>query len=249
MLHPKKVGTLPVKGSEEAKQTNEIGMFIPLVDAIDIEGKDITADALLTQRKLADYLVGRGAHYHFTVKGNQSTLQADISLLFDGRGTPDYSEVTPPEHGRIETRRIWCSTKLNAYLDFPQVGQVFLIEREVFHKKSKKCTLETALGVTSRPPEQAKAQRLLAINRGHWAIENSCHYIIDWNYDEDRSRISKGNGPENMTRLRRFAVGIIKCFSDGKTSVAEKMRQLQRNVRLVFDYLRMTLNSTGGFSA
>lgn len=249
MLHPKKVGTLPVKGSEEAKQTNEIGMFIPLVDAINIEGKDITADALLTQRKLADYLVGRGAHYHFTVKGNQPTLQADIALLFDDRGVPDYIEVTPPEHGRIETRRIWCSAKLNEYLDFPRVRQVFLIEREVFHKKSQKLTVETALGITSRPPEQANAQRLLAINRGHWAIENSCHYIIDWNYDEDRSRISKGNGPENITRLRRFAVGIIKCFSDGKTSVAEKMRQLQRNVRLVFDYLRMTLNSTGGISA
>ena len=81
------MGTLPVKGSEEAKQTNEIGMFISLVDAISIEGKDITADALLTQRKLAEYLVGRGAHYHFTVKGNQPTLQADIALLFDGRGT------------------------------------------------------------------------------------------------------------------------------------------------------------------
>lgn len=249
MLHPKKVGVLPVEGSEAAKQTNEIGMFIPLVEAIAIEGKDITADALLTQRKLADYLVGRGAHYHFTVKGNQPTLQTDMALFFDGRGAPDYIEVTPPDHGRIETRRIWCSTELNAYLDFPRVGQVFLIEREVFHKKSQKLTCETALGVTSRPPEQANAQRLLAINRGHWAIENSCHYVIDWNYDEDRSRISKGNGPENMTRLRRFAVGIIKGFSDGKTSVAEKMRQLQRNVRLVFDYLRMTLNSTRGISA
>lgn len=246
MLHSKKVGTLPVKGSEEAKLTNEIGMFIPLVDAIPIEGKDITADALLTQRKLADYLVARGAHYHFTVKGNQPTLHADIALLFDGRGSPDYSEVTPPDHGRIETRRIWCSTKLNAHLDFPQVGQVFLIEREVFHKKNQKLTVETALGITSRPQEHANAQRLLTINRGHWAIENSCHYIIDWNYDEDRSRISKGNGPENITRLRRFAVGVIKMFAKGKTSVAEKMQQLHRNIRLVFDYLRMTQNSTRG---
>jgi predicted transposase YbfD/YdcC len=224
-------------------------MFIPLVDAINIEGKDITADTLLTQRKLADYLVERRAHYHFTIKGNQPTLQADIALIFEHRGVPDYVEVTPPDHGRIETRRIWCSTELNAYLDFPHVGQVFLIEREVFHKKNQKLSLEFALGVTSRPPEQADAQRLLTINRGHWAIENSCHYIIDWNYDEDRSRISKGHGPENMTRLRRFAVGIIKCFSDGKTSVAEKMRQLHRNVRLVFDYLRMTLNSTRGVKA
>ena len=85
MLHPKKVGTLPVAGGEDAKQTNEIGMFIPLLDEIDIAGKDITADALLTQRKLATYLVGRGAHYHFTVKGNQPTLQTDIALLFQNR--------------------------------------------------------------------------------------------------------------------------------------------------------------------
>ena len=50
---------MPVEGQEEAKQTNEIGMFIPLLDGIDIQGKDITADALLTQRKLAHYLVER----------------------------------------------------------------------------------------------------------------------------------------------------------------------------------------------
>jgi hypothetical protein len=28
-----------------------------MLDAIDIQGKDVTADALLTQRKIADYLV------------------------------------------------------------------------------------------------------------------------------------------------------------------------------------------------
>ena len=74
MLHPKKVGTLSVEGKDEAKQTNEIGMFSAVLDAIEIEGKTITADALLTQRKLASYLVGRNAHYHFTVKGNQKAL-------------------------------------------------------------------------------------------------------------------------------------------------------------------------------
>jgi hypothetical protein len=50
----KKVGSLPVEGNDELKRTNEIKIAIPLLDAIDIEGKDITADALLTQRKLAD---------------------------------------------------------------------------------------------------------------------------------------------------------------------------------------------------
>jgi predicted transposase YbfD/YdcC len=49
-------------------------MAIPLLDAIDIQGKTITADALLTQREFAHYLIQRGAHYRFTVKGNQPTL-------------------------------------------------------------------------------------------------------------------------------------------------------------------------------
>jgi predicted transposase YbfD/YdcC len=235
---------LPIAGSDETKQTNEIGMFIPLLEGISIEGKDITGDALLTQRKLASYVVGRGAHYHFTVKGNQPKLQADIALLFQTREEPDFVEVCPLAHGRIETRRIWCSTELNTYLDFPHVGQVFLIERETVSKKSGKVTSEVALGMTSRSPEHSSPQRTLKINRGHWTIENRCHYVIDWNFDEDRSRIRTGHGPENVTRLRRFAVGVIQFISDGKSSVAQKMQQLNRNTRLVFDYLRMTNNST-----
>ena len=244
MLHPKKVGTLSVQGKQEAKQTNEIGMFTTVLDAIEIAGKTISADALLTQRKLASYLVQRQAHYHFTVKGNQSALLEAIALLFKTRATPDHVDVSPPDHGRIETRRIWCSTALNAYLDFPHVGQAFMIEREVFHKKTATLTIEHALGITSQTPQQADARRVLLTNRGHWVIENSCHYVIDWNFHEDRSRIRTGNGPSNVTRLRRFAVGVIKCVSDGKTSVAETMRTLNRNTRLVFDYLRMTKNST-----
>ncbi len=217
-------------------------MAIPLLDAIDIEGKVITADALLTQRGFADYLVlKRKAHYHFTVKGNQPTLIADIEFFFRNRGEPDFIDSTPPDHGRIETRKIWTTTKLNDYLNFPHVGQAFVIERHYMDKKTGKSTCEISYGITGQSPEEAQAQSVLATNQGHGSIENSCHYIIDWNYDEDRSRIRIGNGPENITRLRRFAIGIIK--SKGVSSVAQKMRQLTRNVRLVFDYLKMTKNS------
>src|SRR5207253_11407693 len=69
LLDPNKVGTLPVAGkeAEEAKRTNDIKTAIPLLEAIEIAGKEVSADALLTQRELADYLVTkRKAHYHFT---------------------------------------------------------------------------------------------------------------------------------------------------------------------------------------
>jgi len=236
------VGALPVEGREEVKRTNEIKTAIPLLETIDIAGKDITADALLTQRKFAAYLVEkRQAHYHFTVKGNQPGLLADLQFYFQDRGQPHFVEQTPPDHGRLETRKIWTTTELNDYLDFPHVGQAFLIERHVTEKKTGKYSLEIAYGLTSRPPLQASPQRVLQVNRGHWVIENSCHYVLDWNFDEDRSRIRTGYGPENITRLRRFAIGVIKAR--GARSVAQKMRQLTRNVRWVFDYLRMTENS------
>ena len=183
----------------------------------------------------------RNAHYHFIAKNNQPTLLQDISLYFEDCNDPDFIQHDAPDHGRIEVRKIWTTTELNLYLDFPYVGQAFMIQREVTNKKTGKCTVEVAYGITSQAPDQANPERVLSINRGHWTIENECHYIIDWNYDEDRSRIRTGNGPENMTRLRRFAVGIIKA--KGVRSVAQKMRQLTQNVRGVFDYLKMTKNS------
>jgi predicted transposase YbfD/YdcC len=217
-------------------------MAIPLLDTCDLVGRDITGDALLTQRALATYIVRRQAHYHFTAKGNQPGLQRDIALLFENRGPADFVEMSPADHGRIETRRIWCSTALNAYIDFPHVGQVFLVERESIQKKTGEYSREIALGLTSRTPQEAPPQRVLAVNRGHWSIE-SVHYLIDWNYDEDRSRIRTGFGPENVSRLRRFAVGILKSFQKPNQSIAELMRKLSFRTRIVFDYLRMTNNS------
>ena len=234
---------MPVENRDEVKRTNEIKTAIPRLDAIEIRGKEISADALLTQRRFATYLVEeRQAHYHFTVKGNQPGLLEALQFYFQERGQPHFVEHTPPDHGRLETRKIWTTTELNDYLDFPHVGQAFVIERHVTEKKTGATSREIAYGLTSRTPAQARPQRVLQVNRGHWVIENGCHYILDWNYDEDRSRIRTGHGPENITRLRRFAIGLIK--SRGARSVAQKMRQLTRHVRAVFDYLRMSENSS-----
>jgi len=216
-----------------------------MLDTIDIAGLDITADALLTQRDLANYLVGRGAHYHFSVKGNQSTLLQDITALFATRGAAHHCEISPPDHGRIETRRIWCSNRLNNYLAFPHVGQVFLIEREAIDKKSGRQSSEVALGITSRTPDQAGPAELLRINRGHWVIENSCHYVLDHTWDEDRCRIRTGHGPENASRLRRFAISVLNLHAKPGESIASMTRRLAAKTRLVFDYLLMTKNSTG----
>ena len=118
-----------------------------MLDTIEIEGRTITADALLTQRELARYLVeDREANYHFTVKGNQPKLLEDLSLYF--QSTPqkaDFTQIGNGEQGRIETRKIWVTTKLNNYLNFPYVRQAFMIERNVIHKKTDEISREVIL--------------------------------------------------------------------------------------------------------
>ena len=155
------------------------------------------------------------------------------------RRAPDFTDQSPkPEHGRRERRSIWVSSELNDYLDFPGVGQVFAVRRDTVEVKSGKQRCEIAYGVTSLTSEVASPERLLALNRGHWTIE-ATHHILDWSFDEDRSRIRSGHGPENMTRLRRFAIGVIKGRG---LAVAETMRNLARNPRRVLDFLKMTDN-------
>ena len=207
---------------------------------LDFAGKTFTADALLTQRKLADFLRARGAHFVFTAKGNQPTLLDDLRLFFDRRGEPDFREPFSLQHGRLESRAIWTTTRLNGHLTFPHVGQAFLVERTATAKKSGKTSVEYALGITSHTPDTADARRLLQLNRGHWKVE-SVHNILDNAFDEDRLRIRTGHGPENTTRPRRFAIGVIRSHTDD--CVAATMRRLDRNPRRVFDYLRMTRNT------
>lgn len=234
---------IPVgKKNEKVKQTNEIKIAAPLLEAISIKDKNITADALLTQRQFAVYLVKkRNAHYFFTVKSNQPTLKEDIEFYFDNvNRRADFTDNFDG-HGRREIRQIWTTPDLKDYLDFPHVEQAYKIKRHFTDKKTGKVSEDTVYGITSRSEDETDAEKILKIVRGHWSIETSCHYILDWIYDEDRCRIRTGHGPENMTRLRKLAISIVK--SKKVSSVAQKMRQLSFNTRAVLDYMRMSKNT------
>ena len=114
-----------------------------------------------------------------------------------------------------------------------------MIRRARHSKATGKASIETAYGVTSHTPDTANAQNILTLNRGHWCIENTAHHCLDWSWDEDRSRIRTGNGPENTTRLRRFAIGLIKARG---LEVARPCEN-STDVRCVFDFLKMTANT------
>jgi hypothetical protein len=142
---------------------------------------------------------------------------------------PEYTEVNKG-HGRIETRRIQTSTRLNDYVEFPHVGQVFWLKREVTDLKGNALRQEEIVyGLTSLSSEKASAKDLLRLNRGHWSIENSSHYVRDVTFQEDRSRIRKKSGPQVMATLRNLVLSLMRLL--GITNIAQALREFAWNSR------------------
>ena len=99
---------------------------------------------------------------------------------------------------------------LTASLDWPHARQVFRIDRHVTDLHGEKPRDETAFGITDLGPNQADAQRIGTLVRGHWGIETRLHYVRDMTYDEDRSQVRTGNGPRTMATLRNLAIGLLR---------------------------------------
>ena len=46
--------------------------------------------------------------------------------------------------------------------------------------------------------------------RGHWAIENALHWVLDVTFNEDQSRARERKLADNLSWLRRFGISLLK---------------------------------------
>jgi predicted transposase YbfD/YdcC len=206
-----------------AEKEGELTVAPELLAQVKLVGRVVTGDALYAQKNLSHQVVEQGGDYFWVVKDNQPTLRADIALLF---AAPPWGEefATVTEQGRHgdrqEVRKLWASTALNEYLDWPQVQQVCCMERRVTCKGVTR--EETAYASTSLSPQKADALRLLQVWRGHWGIENRLHYVRDVTMKEDASQVRSGSVPEVMAALRNVVLGLLR--QAGATNIAAALR-------------------------
>jgi len=190
------------------KAEAELTVAPRLIACLDWSGRVMTGDALFCQRALCGQVCAAGGDYLVMVKENQPQLHRDIATLFSARADValraasqpawDMREAVTEErgHGRQEHRRVTASTALSDYLDWPQVAQVFMVERSWQERGERKQAVRD--GITSLPPTVADASRLGVLTRGHWQTENGLHYVKDVTLGEDRSLIHTGNGPDSV---------------------------------------------------
>lgn len=203
-----------------ANHENELVAAPALLAQLDLRGRVVSGDAMFTQRNLSVQVTAQGGDYLWIVKENQPTLYEDVQRFFNVPETrPGWSRPPLPQswatrcnkgHGRLEHRTVTAIVDETGYLDWPAVAQVLKIERRTQFLRSGTWRHETSYAITSLPPERACSQRLLALTRHHWGIENGLHYRRDTTLQEDQTRISHPHQAQVVAILNNFVIGLVR---------------------------------------
>jgi predicted transposase YbfD/YdcC len=209
-----------------AEKSNEITAIPEVLRLVDIRGAIITIDAMGAQKAIAAEIINGGADYVLALKGNQETLHQavidhiDEQLEGDLEGAQEHV-TTEKGHGRVETRTY---LQLPAPKTLPGLGlwkalKTIAVVTSLCVRDGKE-TIEVRYYISSLAMD---VKRLARAVRGHWGIENSCHWVLDVTYREDESRIREEALRENFAWLNRFTLSLLKQHPD-RASIAMKRR-------------------------
>lgn len=199
----------------EAK-SNEITVIPELIDRIDVKGAIVTIDAMGCQKEIAGKIIKAQGDYVLAVKDNQPKLHEAIREVFSDERQGDLVKM---RHRRHQTTDNGHGRKDERYYVLAKVPENFPL-------KSQWPGLQ-AIGMAVRTTQRAdgatsgdvryfissaftSGKRFAEAVRGHWAIENSLHWVLDVTFDEDRSRTRKRRMADNLSWLRRFAISLLK---------------------------------------
>lgn len=212
------------------EKANEITAAPALLTGRRVRGRVITMDALLTQRTLAHQICRQGGDYLMVVKDNQPALLAAITTLFaspswlvDEYGCEVWqAHSSEKNHGRLETRTLRASTTLNAYLDWPGLGQVLARTCRRVDLATGAVSEDTSYAVTSLPPQRGTPAALARLWRGHWTIENRVHHVRDVSFGEDAIRAWVGNTAHALASLHNAILNLLRAA--GWRRIADALR-------------------------
>ena len=209
-----------------AEKSNEITAIPELLSIVDIEGAIITIDAMGTQKAIAEQIVAGGADYVLALKGNQGSLHQAVIDYIDEQlegELPGVSEQTTVEkgHGREESRtylQLPAPEGLPGRAEWKNLKSVGVATSR--RLRDGKEAVEVRYYISSL---EIDVERFARSVRGHWSIENSCHWSLDLTFREDESRLRERHLTQNFAWLNRFALSLLKQHP-GRQSLVMKRR-------------------------
>ena len=209
-------------------KSNEITAVPELLRALELAGCIVTLDAMGCQKNIAKEIKEADAEYVLALKGNHQTVHEEVKSYLDDaiqRGAKELVSHTTVEkdHGRLEERRYWQSTDLGWFADRVQwegLHSVGVVEarRQV---GSGPVTVERRYYLSSLDLDAARFARAV---RGHWSVENQCHWLLDVQMGEDQSRVRAGHAAQNLGTLRRLALNLLKREQTKRRGIKGKQK-------------------------
>jgi len=211
------------------EKSNEIRAIPELLEELEVTGAVVTIDAMGCQKAIASKIVERGANYILSVKENQPTLREDLGEYF-GWAQSDPQEQKQLEayeqiekgHGRIVKRRTvisrevsWCTWRQ----EWVNLSTLIMVERKVIFRDRE--SHETLYFISDLTGNAEAFGRMI---RGHWAIENNLHWMLDVSFREDASLIHAGFAAQNLSLVRKIALACLKRDKSKKIGVKAKQK-------------------------
>ena len=100
--------------------------------------------------------------------------------------------------------------------------KVCMVESVVCNKGTGKTTCETRFFISSLP---VNPKRALEAIRAHWGLE-AMHWILDMDFDEDRSRARREDLAENLAMLRHIVINVLRLDKSVFGGISVKRKEL-----------------------
>lgn len=226
------VGHVRLKDKE-----NEITAIPQLLDKIDVEDAVVSINAIGTQRSIVDKIIEKKGHYFLGVKDNQPALKEAVEDAFLFHKPSDDASEMECDHGRIETRD--CRILPAGAIEDEEVlsrwnGLKTIVEITSTVDYGDRTAVTKRYYISDEDYPKAAYYNMLA--RGHWAIENNLHWMLDVTFKEDASRARKGFASENLFLVMKIALQVVKRHND-KRSIKKRLFR----AALSQDYLKEIL--------
>ena len=210
-----------------AEKSNEITAIPELLKKIDIRNGVVTIDAMGAQKAIAAEIIHGKADYVLALKGNHESLHRSVIDYIDEQleGELEGAEertTTDHGHGREEQRtylQLPVPEGLPGQEDWKGLKSVGLVTSR--RMRGDQESIEVRYYLSSLPVGVDLFARAV---RGHWSVENACHWSLDVTFREDDSRIRERVLGANFTWLYRFTLSILKQHPDRRMSLIMKRR-------------------------
>lgn len=208
-----------------------------LLEQLSLAGATLSFDANGCTQKLAQKVIGEGADYLMTLKGNRGAICREVRALFAcARTRPHRSREYG--HGRSETRevRLLPADRLPEAMRARWAGLRTLVQVKRTRRTAGKTTEQVHHYLTSLLPDpDVIASRI----RSHWSVENQLHWVLDVSMSEDACRVRDFTAAENLALIRRVCLNVLRRPGSGKLSIPKKQQSAALNDGYRLELLRL----------